>query len=217
MTARSQPIPPIGEACCVIAIAFGWFITASLSAVASGFPTSGSFSDASLIGLMLTEVILGAFALLFLRFRLYPIKEFIPSPTLTGSAHGALLCATALALWFVLEQALFTGDLDGQPIAEILNNARPSLLVVVALSMLNGLYEEAFLLGYLVRGFAPLGAYFAVGLSMLVRVLYHLYQGPVGALSVLVFGCVVSLYYWRTGRLWPAVFAHTLADVIALT
>jgi membrane protease YdiL (CAAX protease family) len=43
--------------------------------------------------------------------------------------------------------------------------------------------------------------------------LYHIYQGPVGALSVLVFGLVLSLFYLRTGRLFPVVVAHVIADV----
>lgn len=46
--------------------------------------------------------------------------------------------------------------------------------------------KRRFWLGYLVRGFAAVGASFAIGLSLLVRVLYHLYQGPLGAVSVLV-------------------------------
>ena len=55
----------------------------------------------------------------------------------------------------------------------------------------------------------------AVGVSLLVRVLYHLYQGPMGAISVLGFGLILSLYYVRTQRLWPIVVAHILADVLA--
>jgi uncharacterized protein len=127
-----------------------------------------------------------------------------------------LLCAVALGAWALLAQLFSADELAAQPIAEIASHAHPSLVWVIALSMINGLYEETFLLGYLVRGFAAVGASFAIGLSLLVRVLYHLYQGPLGAVSVLVFGVVVGCYYWRTRSLWPAVFAHTLADVVAL-
>lgn len=37
------------------------------------------------------------------------------------------------------------------------------------------------------------------------------YLGPLGAVSV-----GVACYYWRMRSLWPAVFAHTLANVVAL-
>jgi hypothetical protein len=40
-----------------------------------------------------------------------------------------------------------------QPVSQMLANAHPSLMVVLVLSALNGLYEETFLLAYLVRGF----------------------------------------------------------------
>jgi membrane protease YdiL (CAAX protease family) len=92
--------------------------------------------------------------------------------------------------------------------------ARPSLAVVLLLSVVNGLYEEVFLLGYLMKGFRHRGASFALGLSLLVRVLYHLYQGPHGALSIAVAGLVFGVFYLRTGWLWPVVFAHMLADTL---
>jgi membrane protease YdiL (CAAX protease family) len=111
---------------------------------------------------------------------------------------------------------LHANQLDVQPITVIAAKAKPTLFFILAVSILNGLYEETFLLGYLVRGFSAAGASFAVGLSILVRLLYHLYQGPVGAVSVVVFGLIVSYYYWRTPVLWPAVLAHTIADVIGL-
>lgn len=216
MTHYSKPAPSLGEACLLIAICFGWFILVSIDAVLRGFPTSGSFSDANLVSLMVLECFLGILALAFLRHRGYSIAELLPSPTWRGSASGLLLALGAFfACWFV-EQAFSSRQLESQPIVEIVNNAKPSLLVALLLSMLNGLYEETFLLGYLVRGFASAGASFALGLSLLVRVLYHLYQGPIGAISVLIFGLVVGIYYWRTRTLWPAVFAHILADAAAL-
>ena len=44
--------------------------------------------------------------------------------------------------------------------------------------------------------------------------LYHLYQGPLGAVWVLGFGLVMSLYYVRTRKLFPVVIAHVLADIV---
>jgi membrane protease YdiL (CAAX protease family) len=49
---------------------------------------------------------------------------------------------------------------------------------------------------------------------LLVRVLYHLYQGPVGAVWVLAIGLVFGLYFMRTNQLWPPVFAHILWDIV---
>ena len=53
-----------------------------------------------------------------------------------------------------------------------------------------------------------------VGVSLLVRVLYHLYQGPLGALSILVFGIVITVYFVMSNKLWPPVVCHVVADVV---
>lgn len=197
-------------------ICFGWFIASSVSAMFNGFPVDRSFSDGNLGALLLMECLLGTAALWYLHGRGYSLASLLPSPTVQGSFLGAGLAIAAMMAWWAVSQ-LFSRDLlESQPVVQMAARAHPSLIYVIAISMVNGLYEETFLTGYLVRVFSASGATFAVGLSLLVRVLYHLYQGPVGAVSVLVFGLVVSAFYWRTRVLWPVVFAHTLVDVVAL-
>ncbi|MGZ5119554.1 MAG: CPBP family glutamic-type intramembrane protease, partial [Burkholderiales bacterium] len=65
------------------------------------------------------------------------------------------------------------------------------------MAMINGTYEEVFLLGFLLRGLRQFGFSLTVGVPLLIRVLYHLYQGPVGAMWILGFGLLFSLYYFR--------------------
>jgi len=100
-----------------------------------------------------------------------------------------------------------------QPIEHMVANATISFLPLVAMSVVNGFYEEVFLIGFLQRTLEGLGVAFAIGASLLVRMLYHLYQGPSGAISVLGFGLVLSVYFLWKRKLWPVVFAHISADV----
>lgn len=79
---------------------------------------------------------------------------------------------------------------------------------------MNGAYEEVFLLGFLLRGLRGYGLGMALGVSLLVRMLYDLYQGPLGAASVFAYGAVVSLYFVSSNRLFPVVFAHALGDIV---
>lgn len=216
MKKTSSSTPSFLEAGFVIAITFGWYIVVSLGAVARGFPTSATLSNASLTSIIIAECIFASVALIFLHRRGHSLKELAASPTWSGCLHGALLYGATLFAWFFIAYAFPRSQLDAQPISEILANGKPSLPFVIALSVVNGLYEETFLLGYLVRSYAVTNSSLAIGLSTLVRLLYHMYQGPIGALYVTVFGLVLSCYYWRTRRLWPAVFAHILADAIAL-
>ena len=84
----------------------------------------------------------------------------------------------------------------------------------VLMAMVNGTYEEVFLLGFLVRGLRGWGLSSALGTMLLVRVMYHLYQGPIGALWVFGIGLTFGIYYVRSGNLWPPVFAHVLWDIV---
>lgn len=217
MSNTDHPKAPPFEALAVVVICFGWFILGSIQAVACGFPKSGggAFNDSAFVHLITMEAVFASVALLLLRLRGYSIGSLFPAPSWYGCMQGVVLLVVGTLAWWVIAHALPRDELARQPITEMALASRVSLPVVIALSMVNGLYEEAFLLGYLMRGFRNSGASFAIGLSLLVRVLYHLYQGPLGAISVLVFGLVLSLFYWRTQRLWPAVFAHTLADAFA--
>lgn len=216
MTSVPDHTRAIGEAAVVMALSFGYFILLSVYAVFDGVPASAGFSDAALFGMVMTELTCGSMALLFLHFRGYPVRALLPAPTWRSSVEGVVLCAAALLACIGVGMLLPSSGDALQPIAQIMANSRPSLVMVLVISLVNGLYEETFLLGYLVRAFDGAGASFAIGLSVLVRLLYHLYQGPDGAVSVVVFGLVLGGVYWRTRRLWPAVVAHALADLLAL-
>lgn len=216
MIAETQPnlgqqATPI-EAVCITLLCFGWFILASISAVLAGFP-SGRFSNAEFMGLVAHELIVGAVAIAILRHRGHKLSDLLPTPSLKGCGIGIGLYLAAMAAGWI-EIIVFSNANDPRPIEQTLAGAAVSMPFVVIMAMVNGLYEETFLLGYLLRGFRSHGASFAMSLSLLVRVLYHLYQGPVGALWVLVVGAIFSTYYLRTRNLWPVVFAHTLADII---
>jgi membrane protease YdiL (CAAX protease family) len=56
----------------------------------------------------------------------------------------------------------------------------------------------------------------AVTISTAIRLLYHLYQGPIAFVGIVPFGFVLAWWYARTGRLWPVIVAHALADFVAL-
>lgn len=201
-----------GEAAVVSTICFGCFTLWSIQAVLAGFPTA-EFSDSGNGWLIATEVVLGAAALLFLKARGFDIGSLYPRPTWRDSALGiglylAILLAGSLPM-SLLEGA--TADTGGS-LADV--SFRAALPSVIAMAMVNGAFEEIFLLGVLVRGLRGFGLSVALGVPLLVRLMYHLYQGPGGLVWIAIFGLVLSLSYLACGRLWPAVFAHMLADIV---
>ena len=83
--------------------------------------------------------------------------------------------------------------------------------------MLTDPAEEFLSLGFVPNALREEGVAVAFSASVIVRVLVHLYQGPLGIISNVPFGAVLAAYYLATGRIWPAVLAHSAMDLIALT
>ena len=202
----------VADAAVVVTICFGWFILGSIGAVASGFPTR-PFDDSTFIAIIFLEVLLAAAALFYLRLRGHDLSPFVPSPTGIGCLVGLALYGVATLATWPIYHALGRPDLATQPIEQMVAGASISLPWLLGVSIVNGLYEESFLVGYLLRELEAFGASLAVGVTVLIRVLYHLYQGPLGAIYIVAFGIVLATYYWRTRKLWPVVFAHIFADV----
>lgn len=129
---------------------------------------------------------------------------------------GALLTLATLLVCSALAVLL-------QDVAHIVPPPRDALvardipLATVALaSMVNPLFEELFLCGYLVGVLkSARGTAFAVNASTALRLSYHLYQGTPSVLIIPV-GLLFAAWYARTGRLWPVVIAHATFDALAL-
>lgn len=216
MTDRSIPSSPLGEIFGIVAICFGTFIFRSAGYVVEQPQTHVTFSDAGMVHLILMEAFLAMGAVWVLRLRRYPLERLKPQPTRLDSLLGLCVFVAAELVGMGIVNAFPHAEYERQPIVAMTEGVHLSGVLVLVTSIVNGLYEETFLMGYLVDAFRPSGASFALGVSLLVRMSYHLYQGPIGVVSVLGFGVVVGLFYLRTGRLWPVVLAHMLADAFAL-
>jgi membrane protease YdiL (CAAX protease family) len=201
----------IYEAAAVSAICFGLFITWSTQAVLRGFPEA-RFSASGHAWMVLVEAVLAAAALLYLSARNFDIPSLYPQPDVRGTVLGLGLFVAA---WLAgaIAMALFANPAGRSQMTEF-SFSGLTLASTVIFAMVNGAFEEVFLLGVLVRGLRGYGLSIAIGFPLLVRVLYHLYQGPLGAVWILVFGLTFTFFYVRSSRLWPAVFAHILWDIV---
>lgn len=204
-----------GEALVVVALCFGWPILLSLRVVLGGF--QGGPQGFSTLGALFTvgfEVVVSLVAFALLRGRGYDVASLVPQPAWRDSAVGVALLVAA---WIggALATAPLAADWSEQPITRIMQDSFVLPPVALLMSVVNGAFEEVFLLGFLGRGLRGFGLSIALGVPLLVRVSYHLYQGPLGATWMLAAGLVFGLYHARAQRLWPVVFAHMLWDFLA--
>jgi len=212
MSLRAEHVNRLIDLFVVVIICFGWPIVGSVWAMLAGFLTP-PFNDAAFAGVVVEELILGGVALAYLSLRGHELAALVPRPTVLGSLVGlGLYALTALIFWAAYWLA-GAPEPSAEPIEKMIAAGSVSLPWILGGSIVNGLFEEVFLTGYLLRALIPYGASMAIGVPVLVRAVSHLYQGPLGTISVIGVGVVFGAYYWRKRQLWPVVFAHIVADV----
>jgi uncharacterized protein len=153
---------------------------------------------------------------MFLRVRGWRIEHFNIRLTWGGLALGALLFGLSLlldaAVWDLFAKHSAARDI----VEDLIRTRTATPAVVLLISVINGTFEEFFLTGYLLKVLRPAGMSAALGVSAFIRMTYHLYQGPLGALTVVVFGLLLTAFYWRYRLLWPVISAHIITDFFAL-
>ena len=120
--------------------------------------------------------------------------------SLTSVAHGAL--ASTLA--------------GGVTAKQLYSN---SSLIVFPFTILNAFFEELIVRAYLMTEIRELTGSWILSViaSVVVQTSYHVHYGWIGALSVALGFLVFSIYYARTRKATPIIFAHALIDLYSLS
>ena len=210
--------PPLsrGVVALVLVILWGWFAVRSISVGFGPSEPSVAFDDSTLIQLVVYEALAGAIACWILKRHGWILDPRSIGPSWELTAAGGLL----LLLAYVLEQVsigvAMAFQWNAQPLREIALASRPSWPAVLVASAVNGTYEELVLVRFIFAALEREGLSFVIGLSVALRFVAHVYQGPVGAFSILTFGLFFALVYARYRRTWPLIVAHIGLDFLAL-
>ena len=165
------------------------------------------------------ESVVSAITVGFLYLRGYRIWQQLRFGTsIKGIAIGAgSVVAVVMAyasLWILVN--LLVISLFHSKIAVATYSITVSLPFVLVLSLINPLFEEAFLLGYMLDRLCGASVWVFIGVTTIIRISYHLYQGWVGILALLPTGVIMAFVYWKTRNLMPVFFAHALMDMTGL-
>jgi len=210
----------------VVSWAFGLPIFASIMSLGTGgtaAATGGSlvFNNSALLSILVFELIQSAFLVWFLRIRGWTPQKFGLSITWRGTGVGWLLL---LGTYLLAMGAQYLAGLalpaTMQAAVQRYPSADPqlSMELVFLTSTVNGIFEELFVAGYIITALAATrGVWMAINVSTVVRLLYHLYQGPVGIVTIVPMGLLYGYVYARSRQLWPLIFAHVLIDIVALS
>ena len=206
------------EALIVLIGAFGLALLSTVAYLTSDVPMA-AITESELSSLLIYEsvtlLLLGG----FLQLRGWTFKRVGLIPRVLDPVFGIGLAVGAYLVFAALWKLADAAHLDPAYLhgASSLIEGRFSLLTVISSSVVNALFEELFVCGYIItiakeRGRLALG----VNVSVAIRLAYHLYEGSAGVITAVPIGLIFALWFSRTGRLWPAVIAHALIDIAAL-
>jgi membrane protease YdiL (CAAX protease family) len=205
------------EIAVILLIAFGPFVASSQ------LPHSDKLllNDGRLLSILLAEGVLGLLLVGLLYARGWKWSDFDVNPTIQSTVLGIVLAPLSLVLiglfGFSVMKVL-ANDMIKPPAFQMVASSAYIILVCV----LNSLYEEVFVLAYVVRALEKLGGFWSSGavivaFSALLRTSYHTYQGAYGIMMVLPLGLAWGWLYYRQRNLWPLILAHGVIDIIAFT
>lgn len=203
----------------VIGAAFGLFILNSLASVGAE-PTAQSLGDESLYGLVLFEVAVLAAIGIFLTVRGWTFRNLTASPGWRSLVWGIGLAMASFVLVFAARAAFFRLFPGMAPIASSYTVEAAALGwgAIIAVCIVNSMYEELLVTAYTMTFWAASRSiWFALNISVALRLSYHLYQGPVSIPDILPIGLLFAYHYARTRDVWALVIAHGTINFISLS
>ena len=220
-----KKLSPNAEFALVTIAGFGYFIFISLVWLLYGLAATADISPAGISDAGLYSIILYEIAALllianFLNLRGWSIQDFNLHLSWKLTGAGILLAIAYYAiyyfLWIVVEALL--GPFKNAWSDPVSVNTSLSLTAILITSVINPIFEEGLVVGYIMKALRDRkGAWYAINASIFIRLLYHLYQGPLVAIAIVPMGWLFAYVYVRWNRLWPLIVAHGLLDFIALS
>jgi membrane protease YdiL (CAAX protease family) len=220
-------LPPGVEFLVVVSWAFGLPIFSSILALGTGTGAEARaggalvFNNAALLNIVSFELLQSVFLVWFLWARGWTLEKVGLAVSWRGTWNGwLLLLGTYLVLMGLqwLAHLFLPGPV--QAAAQRYPSADPqvSMQLVFLASTVNGMFEELFVAGYIITALRERrGTWTAINVSTVIRLLYHLYQGPLALITVVPMGLIFGYFYSRTRQLWPLILAHILIDIIGLS
>lgn len=197
----------------VILVGFGLFIYSSLHQTFNSVSTAVHDNDRGFNLIWIYELI----ALFLIGIFLYKRNWSLKGLDLSFKS-GMLLIAILLVLARIVTGFLISGivQLSGIYNPEKTEVFFSSGIISVSLVIvINSVYEEVLLLGYIFKRFDTVHPLIPFFMSTMIRLSYHTYQGWGNLPMIFAMALIYGLYYSRYRKLWPPVLAHALGNTFS--
>ncbi|KAA3618462.1 MAG: CPBP family intramembrane metalloprotease [Calditrichaeota bacterium] len=213
---------PFLEFFLILFIALGDFIVSAfkwLTIEGSGNSTV-SYGNDDILNLLIYETIVLIIIVLILKWQQWSLKDFGLRFSIDKITAGLVLFISHYLMYLLLFSLFGDFFLDSEGTAgssaTISFSTSLNILPLTLFSIFNPIFEEFILVGYIVSAMRNrFGIIACVFISMLFRVSFHIYQGPIILLSILPMGIMYAVFFWYKRSILPLVIGHGLMDFLS--
>lgn len=215
-----KKLSPTAELITILLIGFGPFIyssTLSFFVINSDYTNSWTYKETSqgYYWIVIYETIALLIIIYILKLRNWKISDFNLAFTFRLIWIGLLLVLIRNIignLGFKIFEVF--NVVDESTTKHVQYGLEANWISISLIIIINSIFEEFILIGYLFKRLEKYHPAIIIGLSMLIRQLYHTYQGWLGLFTILPTGLVFGYYYFKHRKLWPVIIAHGFTNLI---
>jgi membrane protease YdiL (CAAX protease family) len=202
----------------VTGLSFGYFMLSSIAYFITP-PSSAPITQNHISSLIIYEATILFVVLWFLKQRGWIYNDFKLRPSIKNTGYGILLAFCAYISYIMLCSLVsFMSPAFFKAISQSsLATNDISFANILAVSIINPFFEELLVVGYVITVLKKVkSTTYAVNTSVAIRLVYHLYQGPLGVIAIIPVGLIFAYWYAKKEVLWSVIIAHSLFDFIGL-
>jgi uncharacterized protein len=211
-------IPNWAEATLVLGATFGTFIVQQQSYGTSPDVSSQPiiYTDELLMGLVWWEILILTALSTFLYIRGWRPGDVPTTISWATTKSGLKLWLLSYLIYFGIGILLMTVPVLEASAQNMKFEIAVTLPVMILLSIVNPIYEEALTVLYVARrmDWAQAPVFWITSASL--RATVHAYQGAFAMTSIFVMGLLFAHYFSKKRQLWPIILAHALMDFLGL-
>jgi len=215
-----KKLSPTAELLIVMILGFGFFIygsNRSFFVVNSDYTHSWIYKLTSQghFSLVIHETIALLIIIYILKVRDWSISDFNLTFTVRLIWIGLLIMFIRNIIGNVgLKIFEAIGLVDDSILNHVQYGSEANWISMALIVVVNSIFEEVLLLGYLFKRLEKYHPAFIIGLSLLIRQSYHTYQGWMSLVAIIPTGLVFGYYYYKHKKLWPVIIAHGFSNLI---
>jgi len=216
-------LPTLAEFSLIMVVSLGYFIFSAFewATIEPNSQAVLNYGNDAILHILFYEFTVLMVVLGILRWQGWSISTMGFSVSLRKLTAGLAMFVISYFIYVIVfrlfsDFVLNLKILDNSASENITYSVSANLLPLLLFSLINPIFEEFILVGYIVTAVRDKMSLFScLILSVGFRLAFHVHQGPIILLSILPTGIMFTLYYWYKKNLIPLIVAHSLLDFLS--